>query len=186
MEVDHRAMNALALVQSIVSLTRSDTDEGLLHAIRRRVNALANAHRLLSSHHWRGVGLHDLVRTQTGEAAIDRVVLDGSPVQLATHAVQPLALVLHELFSNAQTHGALSGEQGSVQLSWGSLGTSLQMCWQEYEVVYEEPAVTNKVGLAIVRNVVESQLNGRMTRTVQNAALVVTVDLPDAVNFEVG
>jgi hypothetical protein len=60
------------------------------------------------------------------------------------------------------------------------------MCWKEYEVAYEEPAVTNKVGLAIVRSVVESQLNGRMTRTVQNAALVVTVDHPDVVNFEVG
>jgi PAS domain S-box-containing protein len=184
MEVDHRAMNALALVQSIVSLTRADTDEGLLHAIRRRIDALAGAHRLLAAQHWRGVGLHDLVQTQFSEAADNRLVVNGPHVQLAPHVVQPLALILHELLSNAQLHGALSGNHGHVRLSWSLSRTKLRLRWEEDEVVYEEATGTDKLGLAIVRNVVENQLNGRLTRMVKVAALAVSINLPDVVYCE--
>lgn len=183
MEVDHRAMNALTLVQSIVSLTRADTDEGLLHAIRRRVDALAQAHRLLATHRWRSVGLHDLVRTQIAEDADHQVSLDGPPVRLVPHVVQPLALVLHELYSNAKLHGALSGDSGRVQLSWRPSRTALRLCWNEGEVVYDEATATRKLGLTIVRNVVESQLMGRLTRTILETELVVAIDVPDVVQI---
>ncbi|MDB5660828.1 MAG: signal transduction histidine kinase [Cypionkella sp.] len=184
MEVDHRAMNALALVQSIVNLTRSDTNEGLLHAIRRRVGALARAHRLLASQSWQGVEMHDLARTQIDEDTGQRVSLDGQLVQLAPHAAQPLALALHELFSNAQLHGALSGKNGRVQLSWCPSKTALRLRWNEREVDYDETTVTNKLGLTLVRDVVENQLKGRLTRMIQEAELVVAIDVPDVVQCE--
>lgn len=181
MEVDHRAMNALTLVQCIVNLTRADTEEGLLRAIKRRVGALARAHRLLAALSWHSVGLHDLVRTQIGEKADQRVLLDGPPVRLAPHAAQPLALVLHELFSNAQLHGALSSESGNVQLAWITSGSALNLIWHEDEVVYNDDSETNKLGLVIVRNVVESQLNGQLNQTIRKSALFVTIDVPDVV-----
>lgn len=183
MEVDHRAMNALAVVQSIVNLTRADTDEGLLHAIRRRVDALARAHRLLALHHWQGIGLHDLMRTQiTGESGL-RVSLEGPSVLLAPHVAQPLALVLHELFSNAQLHGALSGESGHVRLSWISSGNGLQLRWDENAVIYDEATITEKMGLMAVRNVVEGQLGGHISQTIDNATLIVAIEVPDVVFF---
>lgn len=183
MEVDHRAMNALALVQGIVSLTRADTDEGLLHAIRRRVDALARAHRLLAAQHWRSVSLHELVQTQIIEGS-DRISVAGPHMQLAPHAVQPLALVLHELYSNAKLHGALSSDGGHVHLSWVFLGSELQLRWDEGEVFYEKAATSSAVGVSTVKNVIESQLNGRLTRTIEDAALSVAVDLPDAVQCD--
>jgi PAS domain S-box-containing protein len=182
MEVDHRAMNVLALVQSIVSLTRADTDEGLLRAINRRVGALARAHRLLAERRWRDVAMHDLVQTQMSPGADHRVSLEGSPVQLEPHVVQPLALVLHELFSNAELHGALSDDNGHIQLSWVPSTTALRLRWDEQGVDYREDSDTNGLGLAIVQNVVEGQLNGRLTRTIQDAAFVVAIDVPDVVH----
>lgn len=181
MEVDHRAMNALALVQSIVGLTRADTEEGLLNAIRRRVDSLARAHHLLSLKHWRGVEMHDLLRTQITERADQRLSIAGPHVLLAPHVVQPLALALQELFSNAQLHGALLGDAGHVRLSWELSGNELRLRWDEADVSYDEVRCAPKFGLALVHSVIENQLNGRLTRTIKESALVITIDVRDVV-----
>lgn len=175
MEVDHRAMNALALVQGIVSLTRAENAEDQLQAIRRRVNSLARAHQLLARRRWRGVDIHALVQSQIGDKFDRRVTLRGEAVTLAPHIVQPLALVLQELFSNAEMHGALAGVEGEVQLSWRTLDTALQLVWVEEPVNIKEDSSLNTVGLEIVRNVVESQLVGQLTR--ENSDTTLTVEL---------
>src|SRR6516164_5667311 len=56
-EVDHRARNALALVQSIVRLTRADTIKSYIAAVDGRIGALARAHTLLAQSRWQGADL---------------------------------------------------------------------------------------------------------------------------------
>jgi PAS domain S-box-containing protein len=51
-EVDHRAKNALAVVQLIVRLTRSDTIDSYVDAVEGRIGALARAHMLLAQSRW--------------------------------------------------------------------------------------------------------------------------------------
>lgn len=184
MEVDHRAMNTLAILQSMVRLSLADTDEGLLRAIRRRVDALARAHRLLAAQRWRSVGLHDLVRSQIDQESEHRFTIDGPQVQLAAHAVQPLALVVHELFSNAKLHGGLLGDHGQVRLSWILSDCALSLRWDEDDVEYDEPPVTNRFGLTLVRTLTENQLKGVLNRTIDDSALVVAIDVPDVVFCE--
>jgi PAS domain S-box-containing protein len=186
MEVDHRAMNALALVQSIVSLTRADDDEGLLRAIRRRIDSLARAHRLLAAERWHGAGLHELLTTQMGEEAGEQVVLDGPPVWLAPHVVQPLALVLHELFSNAQRHGALLTDKGRVKLTWDRAEQSLQLRWDEKPVVVKNGAIIDNFGLEIVLHVIKGQLKGQLTRTLQDTRLAISIDIADVIQRSLG
>src|SRR6266446_4754689 len=60
-EVDHRARNALALVQSIVRLTRADTIKSYVAAVDGRIGALARAHTLLAQSRWQGADLARLV-----------------------------------------------------------------------------------------------------------------------------
>ena len=56
-EVDHRARNALAVVQSIVRLTRADTIKAYVAAVEGRIGALSRAHTLLAQIRWQGADL---------------------------------------------------------------------------------------------------------------------------------
>lgn len=182
MEVDHRALNALALVQSIVSLTRAESGEGQLKAIRRRVSSIARAHQLLGEHRWRSVGIYELVQRQIDTKFEQRVKLHGDTIHVAPHNVQPLALVLHELFSNAEIHGALSGNNGEVQISWLRSEASLRLIWVEAPVRVKDPRPGNTIGLEIVRNVIEHQLKGQLTQEITGTALNIEVYLDDVLD----
>ncbi len=64
-EVDHRAKNALAVVQALVSLTRADTKEDFITAVRGRVSALSRAHSLLAQNRWEGGDLASIILEET-------------------------------------------------------------------------------------------------------------------------
>jgi len=117
-EVDHRAKNALALVQGIVRLSRADDPEAYAEAIQGRVDALANAHAILAEGHWRDVPLDRVIHGEVTPLRAQRVQLDGPTVMVPAAQVQPLALLLHELLANAARHGALSSPDGTVSISW--------------------------------------------------------------------
>ena len=70
MEVDHRALNALALVQSIVRLSRADSIESYTNAIQRRVDALARTHRILARTNWSAGDLEKIIRIESGQGSI--------------------------------------------------------------------------------------------------------------------
>lgn len=180
MEVDHRAMNALALVQGIVSLARADSEKVQLLAIQRRVNSLARAHQLLADQRWRGVSLHAILGGEIGKKHGQRITMQGDHVTLAPHVVQPWALVIHELFSNAELHGALAGAKGEVQLSWVQSGADLRFVWVEEPVSVRERSHLNQAGLQIVSNVIERQLYGQVTREISDTMLTVEIYVPNA------
>jgi signal transduction histidine kinase len=121
-EIDHRAMNALALVQSIVSLSRGDTIERFSESIAGRVDAIARAHRLLAGSSWSAADLEELLELEVGRGT---VTFDGPRTLLAARLVQPLSLVFHELFANAREHGPLAAGSGEVMASWKAGPTEL-------------------------------------------------------------
>jgi two-component sensor histidine kinase len=118
-EVDHRAKNVLAVVQSIVQLTRERDPETFKRAIAGRIAALARAQTLLAEDRWSGADLHTLL---TGELAPflgdRRAELDGPSVALPPGAAQPVAMAVHELATNAVKYGALSTAAGHLGVSW--------------------------------------------------------------------
>jgi PAS domain S-box-containing protein len=120
-EVDHRAKNALAVVQAVVRLTRADDKDAFVRAVEGRVQAIARAQTLLASSRWAGASLRRLVEEeaapfQSGDGS--RVRIEGPEVLLEPDAAQPVALALHELFTNAAKYGALSLPSGVVELDW--------------------------------------------------------------------
>ncbi|MCA1972678.1 MAG: PAS domain-containing protein, partial [Caenispirillum sp.] len=134
-EVDHRARNALAVVQAVVRMTQAETPEVYRDAIEGRIAALARAHGLLATARWTGGDLHTLANDELApylDDGDDRAVLDGPPVKLAPDAVQPVAMILHELATNAAKHGALSVPTGRVAVRWflGEDG-DLRLAWEE-------------------------------------------------------
>jgi CheY-like chemotaxis protein len=63
------------------------------------------------------------------------VQIEGGPVWIVPELTQSLALILHELATNAVKHGALSSPAGRVKVSWSRLEGDppgqLRLVWQE-------------------------------------------------------
>jgi two-component sensor histidine kinase len=140
-EVDHRAKNALAVVQSAVRMTPKTDPEAFAAPVEGRVLALARAHNLLAERRWEGVDLGELLRGELGPfvpagaggAGGERVLLDGPPVTLAPDAAQAISMAVHELATNATKHGALSVATGRVAIArWIDTGAGmLRLRWRE-------------------------------------------------------
>jgi PAS domain S-box-containing protein len=160
MEVDHRAMNALALVQSIVRLTSSADAALYSAAVQGRVDALARAHRLLAGNGWAGATLQDLMKGTPSPRNAERLHLRGPDVSLPPKLVQPLAIVLHELMQNAATHGALAEPSGTLNVSWSHQAQRLLIDWQETGA--RDIAVPQRrgFGLTMIEGVIKRQLDG--------------------------
>src|SRR6202045_3704517 len=120
-EVDHRARNALAVVQAIIRLTRAKTVDAYVEAGEGRIRALARAHVLLSQSRWQGGDLGKLVDEELAPYRADapeRIAAAGPDVSLEPRTAQTLALALHELCTNAAKYGSLSVMSGRVEVNW--------------------------------------------------------------------
>ncbi|WP_454762181.1 blue-light-activated histidine kinase [Caulobacter segnis] len=160
-EVDHRAMNALAVVQGIVRLSRADDPARYAAAIQRRVQALATAHALLGRQGWSDIDLEHLFRELFRRGG-DRVTLAGPPFKLGAPLVQPLALVLHEMIVNALQHGSLSHAGGRVTVCWTQAGdTGLLLSWTETGGPAPTSLPSSGFGLTMISAIIERQLRGR-------------------------
>lgn len=121
-ELNHRVKNTLAMVQSIASQTlrRARSMDEFGPSFSGRLSALSTAHNILTATAWRGATLASLVRDQLelGGASSERYTCDGPEVWLAPQPAVRLALILHELGTNARKYGALSVPEGRVNLAW--------------------------------------------------------------------
>jgi two-component sensor histidine kinase len=137
-ELSHRVKNTLATVQAIAtqSLRRSRNPGEFVTGFTGRIQSLAKAHQMLSESRWEGVELSALVNDQVllgiGD---DRVIAVGPRLSLEPQPALHLAMVLHELGTNARKYGALSTSRGSVSIDWRVTGTAdrreLKLHWQE-------------------------------------------------------
>jgi PAS domain S-box-containing protein len=165
-EVDHRARNALAVVQSIVRLTKANSIENYKLALEGRLGALARAHVLLSEFRWQGADLKRLAEDElapyrTGDA--DKIIASGPVVILQPAPAQTLALAIHELATNAAKYGALSSITGKVCLTWEISPDGLELQWIESGGPRVRAPATRGYGTRVVTTSVEGQLGGRAT-----------------------
>ncbi|MBB4001239.1 PAS domain-containing protein [Aurantimonas endophytica] len=177
-EVDHRAMNALALVQSFVNLSKADTATGYATAIRERVETLARAHRLLGEAGWSGVDLACLLAAETPEEIRECVGANGTPIQLPTPLVQPIALVLHELMTNARRHGSLRDPSGTVGVEWVLQSQSLLIRWRETGAHDVAEPTQAGVGIRMLEGVVTRQLGGAVKWSWPSSGVCVELEVP--------
>ena len=186
LEVDHRSNNVLALVDSIVRLTRSEDAALYAASVQKRVQSLARAHDLLSKRGWHEIPLRETIRTQIEPYGATRTVMDGPDVMLAPHAVQPLALFIHELAVNAASYGALSQETGRVKINWKGIpqNRGISLIWKE---IGGPPPPKNRrpgFGTVIADATIRRQLHGSAERKWSDQGVKVVVELPDVVTAQ--
>jgi PAS domain S-box-containing protein len=180
-EVDHRAKNLLAVVQSVVQLSRAGSVEELKEGLTGRIQALARAHSLLADSRWEGVALTQLAEEELApfrDSGAGRVSCAGPPVLLRPSAAQSLALILHELTTNAAKYGALSKPGGSLDVEWRMDGDTLVLDWLEAggsEVT--APAETG-FGTRLITTSVDRQLRGQVDRQWNADGLRCTLRIP--------
>ncbi len=139
-ELSHRVKNTLAVVQALARQPGSAqmTVEQYRDRFVGRIQALGHAHDQLLETHWNSADLETLARKALspyggqGRRALDII---GPQVLLTPKQGLGLALVLHELATNASKYGALSTEDGALSLTWwiasGESGQRVELLWQE-------------------------------------------------------
>ena len=122
-EMNHRVKNTLATVQAIASQTlRSGVGiDDARSALNGRLQALSNAHDLLTGEHWAGAELAGIIATAASAyAPIDSTVfqMEGPAVLVSPRSALAFSMALHELCTNAAKYGALSSPDGRVCVTW--------------------------------------------------------------------
>lgn len=144
-ELSHRVKNSLAVVQALAmrTLTNERPPAEARDSFVRRLRAMARAHELLVERDWQGAPLRDILAGELAPFA-ERVRLDGPEVLIKPTVAQTLALVSHELATNAMKYGALQVPAGQVSVQWSIVAGDdgkprLRFAWREQG----GPAVTN-------------------------------------------
>src|SRR5262245_23969094 len=167
-ELDHRVKNALSTVSAVVSHTRHGTGSiaDFVAALDGRIRSMATTHELLSSHRWHGVSLMELIRRELAPYATrNNTEISGPGVLLKPEACQAMAMVLHELATNAAKYGALSTRHGRVSIRWhghlnGHPRSHLRFEWQE---IGGPPVVAvgkSSYGTSTIRDLIPYEFGG--------------------------
>ncbi len=168
-ELNHRVRNILGLIRGLVAQSRTSARDVDTFAtlLGDRVHALARAHDQITAKNWGPSSLADLIATEAGaflgENAV-RISCDGPPVLLQPHAFSTIALVVHELMTNAAKHGALVGPTGQVTIAWRlEEDGSLIVDWQENGGPPTKAPVRRGFGSTIIHRSIPHELGGEAT-----------------------
>ena len=184
-ELNHRVKNTLATVQGIATqtLTRSEIPTDVRETLTSRLMALARAHDVLTNEKWAGADIHEMAEA----AAAPYRGVDSSPFKLngprmnvPPNTAIALALVFHELATNAAKYGALSIPGGEVRLTWSAApsteGRLLQLTWREIGGPPVSPPQRTGFGTRLIRRGLAAELGGAIELDYQPAGLVCTIE----------
>jgi PAS domain S-box-containing protein len=162
-ELNHRVKNSLAMIQSIanMSLRRAASPADFVASFNGRVQALARAHDLLVESEMKGASVGDIVREQVVLGSPDgtRIAWSGPRAMLDARAAVQLALVLHELATNARKYGALSIPTGRLSIAWTLTlqpSREIHLDWQESGVANLRAPNASGFGTTLIERTLES------------------------------
>jgi two-component sensor histidine kinase len=183
-ELSHRVKNMLAVIEAIAKQTAagaSGTTLAFVGAFRGRLRALATAHDLLTAGGWERVSLTALagatLAPHTGHES-GRLALELPDAALPPALAQSLALVFHELATNAAKHGALSAPAGRVRLAGEATGRELTLVWREEGGPPTGRPASRGFGTTLLERALAHQHGGRVELDWRREGLVCRMSLP--------
>ena len=141
-ELQHRLKNKLSTIHAVLHQVLQDQPQ-IWASIDQRLRALSATDDLIARVDGLGCDIKDLLLSELGAYGHVRFTLNGNPLFLPDKLAVSLALMFHELATNAGKYGAFSSPQGLLQVSWSVIEDRLNITWDETE----GPAV-DKIGAA--------------------------------------
>lgn len=131
-ELSHRVNNTFAVVQAIALQSLHSLDREVVKTFQSRLVALSRAHDVLLRTDWKPTTLQELFRSVLRlETEGQRFKVDGPEIEVGPQAALSLSLLLHELMTNAIKYGALSVDDGRVNVDWELVGDTFCLSWRE-------------------------------------------------------
>ena len=168
-ELNHRVRNILGLIRGLVAqsrMTAQDVDT-FATVLGDRIHALARAHDQITAKNWGPGSLTTLIGAETAaylSEKVNRVSAAGAPVLLLPQAYSTMALVLHELLTNAVKYGALAAESGHVMIAWDlDAEGNLLFNWKEIGGAPVAVPTRRGFGSTIIHRMVPHELGGEAT-----------------------
>ncbi|MEO0372687.1 MAG: HWE histidine kinase domain-containing protein, partial [Pseudomonadota bacterium] len=181
-ELNHRVRNILSLVQSISVYSRENATSfaAYTESLEHRIIALAGAHNLLTRADMEGALLSDILNFELGPfTGVDRVTAKGPNVAFRPEAVSVVALLIHELTSNAAKYGALSASTGKVRVEWSLIKNGVEITWTEQGGPTVPPRKTAGFGLSIIEDAIPYEFQGEGAIEFDPAGIKARFWLPD-------
>ena len=184
-ELDHRVKNVLARVAVIAMHTRQSgmTMDEFVQALDGRIQSMSAAHSLLSQSRWGGVGLTDLIRRQLAPYTTDaNTTISGPEIMLTSAQTQAVAMVIHELVTNAAKYGALSSPDGRVSVSWdrtrADAAAILTITWRELGGPPVTAPVQSGYGSSLIRDLIPHELGGTVDLVFPSDGACCKIEIP--------
>jgi two-component sensor histidine kinase len=131
-EFQHRLKNKTSTIHAVLHLVLQDQPQAWA-SIDQRIRALSATDDLIARVDGNGCDIKDLLLSELGPYGHVRFTLNGNPLFLPAKLAVSLALVFHELATNAGKYGAFSSARGLLQVSWWVSDDRLNIAWDETE-----------------------------------------------------
>lgn len=165
-ELNHRVRNILTLIRGLIGQSRHEAEDvtSFAELVGGRIRALASAHDALTAENWSPVSFKRLIEIEA-EAYVsgksDRVIIEGDDALLNPSAYSTLALVIHEMMTNAAKYGALSDVSGSVTVTLSrDTDDDLRIAWRETGGPAVQAPKRRGFGSTIITRSIPFELNG--------------------------
>jgi PAS domain S-box-containing protein len=188
-ELNHRTQNTLAIVLAVARQTlRRAADKDVMDLFEGRILALSKAQSLLGSVNWDRVSLRDVIERMLqpfglDDRASDRLSVQGSDVRLQPKAALTLAMMFHELATNAAKYGALSRDAaGKIAISWQveltKEGRRLRLQWAERDGPIVAFPVRKGFGTRLIERGLAQDLDGEVHLDYAPSGVVCQLAMP--------
>lgn len=186
-ELDHRIGNLFALVNGLVTITaRGSSDvKTVTETLQGRLQTLHDAHGLIRRNRdGPTTTLGGLLRRLLApyDNGGDRIAITGDDLPVAPVSIPSIALLFHELATNAVKYGALGHGAGRLRIQLGRNHGRFAIRWQEISPasVPAMPGRGSGFGSRLFETIIEGQLHGKAVRSLSDEGLTIEIELPSA------
>jgi two-component sensor histidine kinase len=186
-EMSHRINNLFVVTEGMIRLSAraSATKEEFVENLSDRLHAFARAHALVRASFRSdgsasvGSDIADMIRTIVEPHDRRRISIKGPPIYCGEHASNGIALIFHELTTNAVKYGALSREEGQIDVNWRREGANLAIHWKERGgPQIETPPDTLNFGTTLVQKTITRRFNGKLNCEWPSEGMVAEITIP--------
>ena len=191
-EMGHRIKNLFAIAEGMVRITArtAESKDDMAQMLTGRFHALASAHALVRRSFSNGAepGIADLAallhtilepHERPARGARSKFSIGGPANRCGPHATNGIALVFHELATNAAKYGALKEDDGLVAIAWDEVGDDLILRWTETGgTAISAPPQAVGFGSKLLGDTVKRQFGGQIDHDWRPQGLAVTISLP--------